>query len=332
MLDVIAFYLPQFHTIPENDAWWGQGFTEWTNTRKAKPLFKNHYQPRVPSDLGYYDLRDPDVKASQAELARSAGITGFCYYHYWFAGRELLEEPLDQVLATGEPDFPFCICWANETWSGVWHGSPKQVLIEQTYPGEEDHTKHFYRLLPMFSDPRYITFNSKPVILIYRGWEIPNSPDFIALWQQYAIKEGLNGLHFVAVHSANKNWDPYSDGYDAVLPINLPEKRPFLSWRQPLKKLRRNLEKRRGLPSTIDYDLAMQAAENSFKNTSYKIPRYPCVVPDWDNTARSGNSGLVLTGSSPTAYERHLSRSLDLLGLQKEDHKFLFIKSWNEWA
>ena len=153
---LISFYLPQFHPIPENDRWWGRGFTEWTNVTKAKPLFKGHYQPRLPADLGYYDLRLPEVREAQAELARNAGIEGFCYYHYWFGGKQLLEQPFNEVVASGKPDFPFCLCWANQTWTGVWYGAPHRTLVEQTYPGREGHRRHFLALRRAFLDERYL--------------------------------------------------------------------------------------------------------------------------------------------------------------------------------
>ena len=149
----IALYLPQFHPIPENDAWWGSGFTEWTNTAKARPLFAGHHQPHVPADLGFYDLRLPETREAQAALARRYGIEGFCYYHYWFAGRRILERPFDEVLASGKPDFPFCLCWANESWTGIWHGAPGRILIEQTYPGPADHAAHFSALRPRLRRP-----------------------------------------------------------------------------------------------------------------------------------------------------------------------------------
>ena len=146
---VIAFYLPQYHPTPENDQWWGRGFTEWTNTAKAKPLFPGHYQPHVPADLGFCDLRVPETRIAQAEMARTYGIEAFCYYHYWFGGQRLLERPFNEVLASGQPDFPFCLCWANATWSGIWHGNPKRILMEQAYPGAEDYEAHFRELLAL---------------------------------------------------------------------------------------------------------------------------------------------------------------------------------------
>jgi lipopolysaccharide biosynthesis protein len=172
---IIALYLPQFHPIPENDAAWGKGFTEWTNVAKAKPLFDGHYQPRLPADFGFYDLRVPEVRFAQAEIAASYGITGFCYYHYWMGGgRRLLERPLNEVLSSGEPNFPFCLCWANQTWSGVWHGEPKRVIVRQSYPGVEDHLRHFDFLAGAFSDPRYIRIENKPLFLIFNPREIPS--------------------------------------------------------------------------------------------------------------------------------------------------------------
>jgi lipopolysaccharide biosynthesis protein len=171
----IAFYLPQYHPIPENDDWWGKGFTEWTNVAKAKPMFKGHYQPRLPADLGYYDLRIPEVREAQAQMAAKHGIEGFCYWNYWFGnGRQILERPLNEILATGKPDFPFCLAWANETWSGIWHGNPKKILIEQKYLGDKDYTSYFNYLLKAFNDPRYITVEGKPLFCINAPHQIPD--------------------------------------------------------------------------------------------------------------------------------------------------------------
>src|SRR5262245_158766 len=170
---LFAFYLPQFHPIPENDEWWGKGFTEWTNTARAKPMFKGHYQPHVPADLGFYDLRVPETRIAQAELAREYGIEAFGYYHYWFNGRRILERPFNEMLASGQPNFPCCVCWANESWTGIWHGTPDKTLIKQEYSGYEDHRRHFETLLPAFTDHRYLTVDDKPIFIIYRPWEIP---------------------------------------------------------------------------------------------------------------------------------------------------------------
>jgi len=187
---LIAFYLPQFYPNPENDAWWGKGFTEWTNTAKARRLYPGHYQPHVPADLGYYDLRVPETRTAQAELARSYGIEAFCYYHYWFAGRRILERTFQEVLTSREPDFPFLLCWANQTWTGTWHGASDRILIEQTYPGIDDHRRHFESLLPAFCHPRYVRVDGKPVFIIYRPTELPDTVKTIDLWGTMAREAG----------------------------------------------------------------------------------------------------------------------------------------------
>ncbi|MHB8498177.1 MAG: glycoside hydrolase family 99-like domain-containing protein, partial [Acidimicrobiales bacterium] len=194
-MEVLAHYLPQFHPIPENDAWWGPGFTEWTNVVKARPLFRGHVQPHAPSVLGYYDLRLPEVREAQAELARLHGVTGFCYWHYWFAGRQLLERPFSEVLATGSPDFPFCLAWANQSWSGVWHGAPDRILIEQTYPGPDDDVRHFDLLRRAFEDPRYVTLSGQPVLFVYKPADLPEPARFVERWQKMAHDAGFGGLY-----------------------------------------------------------------------------------------------------------------------------------------
>lgn len=196
--------LRQFHPIPENDAWWSKGFTEWTNVAKAKPLFPGHYQPRIPADLGFYDLRVPEVREAQAELARSAGIEGFCYYHYWFAGKRLLERPFNEVLESGKPDCPFCLCWANETWTGIWHGRLDRILAEQTYPGVEDDTRHFFYLPKAFRDPRYITIDGKPLFSVYNPRQLPEAKRTTNLWRKLAAESGLSALGVDEVFAAIK--------------------------------------------------------------------------------------------------------------------------------
>ena len=210
---VIAFYLPQFHPIPENDKWWGKGFTEWTNTAKALPLFRGHYQPHVPADLGFYDLRAPETRQQQADMALEYGVDAFCYYHYWFGnGRRIIERPFNEVLETGKPDFPFCLCWANQTWTGIWHGAPNRILMEQTYPGYDDHARHFDWLATAFADRRYITIEGKPLFVVFQPLEIPNVKDVTEFWRQRAVSAGFPGLYLVGIRHENV-FSPASDQF-----------------------------------------------------------------------------------------------------------------------
>src|SRR5688572_6814364 len=217
---IIAAYLPQFHPIPENDLWWGKGFTEWTNVGKAKPLFHGHYQPRVPADLGYYDLRLPEVRQQQADLAREYGIEGFCYWHYWFGnGKRLLERPFNEVVASGKPDFPFCLSWANHSWQDKQFSKEgtERMLIEQKYGGEEDYLQHFYALLPAFQDKRYIRVDDKPLFQIYVPLKFPDVDKFITCWQNEARKNGLKGFHFVGHTHLEADYEPIiKKGFDAI--------------------------------------------------------------------------------------------------------------------
>ncbi len=330
MARIIAFYLPQYHPIPENDQWWGKGFTEWTNTGKAKPLFPGHYQPHVPADLGYYDLRVPETRSAQAEMAQEYGIEAFCYYHYWFAGKQILERPLHEVLQSGQPDFPFCICWANQTWSGIWHGSPDRILIEQTYPGEADHRTHFHELLPLLSDKRYLRVDDKPLIVIYRPNDIPDLAGFIQLWKQMAVQAGLAGLHMVATIHGKQPWDFRQYGFDAAVMQYLPPLRrnTYVSWRQPFKKMFRLYQEKTGKPTIHRYEDVMLEMLPDAGSAAV----YPCLVPNWDNTPRSNSNGLVLQDSTPELFRHQLKKSLKNLRNVAEDHAIIFVKSWNEWA
>ena len=324
----IALYLPQFHPIPENDAWWGPGFTEWTNTAKGKPMFPGHYQPHVPADLGFYDLRLAESRQAQADLARRYGIEGFCYYHYWFAGRRILERPLAEVLRSGAPDLPFCLCWANETWSGIWHGRPNQILIEQTYPGQRDHEAHFQALLPAFVDRRYMRVDGKPLFLIFKPEKLPDAKRTLALWRTMAAEAGLEGLHICGM-SSRAEWKPIPDGFDAKVVLPLLLTRPWVSRRHPLKWLRNRLPAWLGLPTVYRYDAFidrnMPAAATDFE-------AYPCLMHAWDNTPRSGRNGVVLRDSTPEKFRRLLDAAIETLQDNPADHRLLFLKSWNEWA
>ena len=324
---LIAFYLPQFHPIPENDQWWGKGFTEWTNAARAKPLFRGHYQPHLPADLGFYDLRVPETRAAQAEMARAYGVEGFCYYHYWFAGKRILERPFDEVLKSGDPDFPFCLCWANQTWTGIWHGAPNRVLIEQTYPGEADHRAHFEALLPAFRDPRYIRVDGKPLFVLYQPHEIPDAPSALRLWRDMARRAGLPGLYIVGNDVGRQT--PSELGLDALTAYQLPPRRPWVSRREPIKWLKRRYELWAGEPTVYRYEDVLPTL---LPPEMPGVENFPCMIPNWDNTPRSGKNGLVLHESTPELFRRHALQAYERVRKREPEHRIVFIKSWNEWA
>lgn len=328
---LIAFYLPQYHPIPENDKWWGKGFTEWTNVAKAKPLFRGHYQPHLPADLGFYDLRVPESRQAQADLAKEYGIEGFCYWHYWFGnGKRPLERPFNEVVNSTEPEFPFCLAWANDSWSGIWHGNPDRILIEQTYPGEEDYENHFYSLLKAFKDKRYILVNNKLLFLVYCPKELPNSKEYTDLWRRLADREGLPGFHFVGV--SDGGWNPLENGFNAVV-----QDSPFASLTNYNSLFFRLLIKF-GL-DTINKNILKKPRIHHYKdlvdflkNRKLEDIEYPLVIPNWDNTPRSGFNGLVLDKSTPELFEEMLKDAISLVKNKNIENNLIFVKSWNEWA
>jgi len=326
---VIAFYLPQFHPIPENDQWWGKGFTEWTNVAKAKPLFRGHYQPHIPTELGFYDLRCAETRGAQAALAREHGVEGFCYYHYWFAGRRLLERPFNEVLSSRQPDFPFCLCWANHSWNSVWEGCPDRVLVEQTYPGMKDHEAHFYTLLKAFSDDRYLKVDGKPIFLIYKPDDIPDIKRVVDLWRTLAVKEGLKGLHLVGVSHNAPEWDPRERGLDACMMQKLPWRNGRIPLTYPLTKLKVISSGNTHKLSIYDYE---DMVGFLLRKKAPAFTDYPCVLPNWDNTPRSGLNGLVFRGSTPELFRTHLKQGLEKVTAYSPDNRVVFLKAWNEWA
>lgn len=337
---VLAYYLPQFHPIPENDEWWGKGFTEWTNVGKAKPLFPGHYQPRVPADLGYYDLRVPETREAQAQLAREYGIEGFVYWHYWFGnGKRLLERPFNEVLASGKPDFPFALAWANETWQGFWFGDDgsRNVLIEQTYPGDADYIAHFNAVLPAFKDKRYITCEGKPIFVIYMPKRVPDVQRFIQLWQQMARENGLKGVFFIAhkgdlvteelVRNARKEFIQL--GFDAVNVVNIitQDFGQMPLWNRIVRKLFYKKERFRLVPDLRPYN------PNLFRCPCDEDESViPTIVPGWDHTPRTGKKGIVLYGSSPDKFGDITKQIIQDISVKNIEKRFLFLKSWNEWA
>ena len=329
---LIALYLPQYHPIPENDKWWGEGFTEWTNVKKAKPLFQDHHQPSIPGSLGYYNLLDAEAREKQAKLAKEHGIEGFCYWHYWFGnGKRLLEQPFNEVLDSKEPDFPFCLAWANESWSGIWHGSPDKILIEQEYPGREDDKAHFYEVLPAFKDKRYLTVDGKPIFLVYKPGQLPHPNQFTKYWRELAKKEGLKGIYFIGTN-VNESWVPQSCGFDASTPnpILFRYKIPESNQKEFEFEFSKETKKdKNDLPQIVSYEESIKYA---IPKSKIKHDWYPGIISNWDNTPRSGLNGLILWNSSPELFRKHLRDALDFVRKRKKDKRIIFIKSWNEWA
>ena len=328
---VIAFYLPQFHPIPENDKWWGKGFTEWTNVGKAKPLFKGHYQPKVPADLGYYDLRVPETRQEQADMAKKYGIEGFLYWHYWFGnGRQLLERPFNEVLQSGKPDFPFCLGWANHSWQGIYCGvKSKDVLIEQKYGGIEDYEQHFYHVLPAFKDHRYIRVDNKPLFFIHSPLNSEEIPRMIDCWQKSANKNGLEGICFVG-NSTNdtESIEKVKSFCSYVFVDTLFEfkSRDFSFFDKARNKILREVFK---TGNVYEYKKAMRY----FYSDKIDGPSYfPSIVPNWDHTPRTGAVGNVLNNSTPELFYIHTKHVFEQIKNKRFEERVVFLKSWNEWA
>lgn len=328
---VIAFYLPQFHPTPENDKWWGKGFTEWTNVGKAKPLFKGHYQPKVPADLGYYDLRVPETRKAQADMAKEYGIEGFCYWHYWFGnGKRLLERPFNEVLNSGEPDFPFCLAWANHSWEDKQFSKDggHKMLMEQLYPGDEDYIEHFNAVLPAFKDHRYIRVNGNPVFVIYSPMNVPDAAHFISLWQELAKPHGFQ-IHFVAHTSKPEEMEQYKKwGFKATIMVRLFDvfKHDFSLLERINAKFQRIAFKQ---GRRIDYSKAAKYfCGPEDKNTDC----YPTLIPNWDHSPRSGRAGHILINSTPDKFEKHAEQTFKNVKDKPEEERIVFLKSWNEWA
>ncbi len=329
----IAFYLPQYHPVPENNEWWGKGFTEWTNVTKAKSLFLGHYQPHMPADLGFYDLRLPEVREQQAALAKEYGIHGFCYYHYWFNGRRILERPVNEILASGTPDLPFCLCWANENWTKTWSGGSQDILLEQNYSHEDD-LEHIRSLIPAFEDSRYIRINGKPLFLVYRTELLPNPIKTVAIWQEEVKKAGLRGLYLVRVENFVKDVDPNSIGFDAAVEFSPDSSKAGVTlFRGGLASL---LTKLNLFPTVFRDNHVYSYSATVQGMLSKSEPSYPwfrCVSPMWDNSARRSVKAAVFIGSTPGIYKQWLNKIIARTRQNyKGDEQIVFINAWNEWA
>jgi lipopolysaccharide biosynthesis protein len=337
IIRAVAFHLPQFHPIAENDEWWGKGFTEWTNVVKAKPRFPGHYQPHLPADLGFYDLRLPEARAAQAQLAASYGIYGFCYYHYWFNGRRLLERPVKEICKSGEPDFPFCLCWANENWTRRWDGQDSEILLEQKY-GREDDLAHIRSLMPVFLDRRYIRIEDRPLFLIYRASGLPEPERTTELWRREAERAGLKGLFLARVESFG-DWygDPRSIGFDCSVDFQprwelMADARIF---RRKWWHVRRLGTHERGIRENKVFEYKL-LVENALAAPTPAYPRVPCVCPSWDSSPRRKHDAYVLMNSTPELYEQWLSGVVNRTKpgdcSEISADSLVFINAWNEWG
>lgn len=343
MIRPIAIYLPQYHPIPENDEWWGKGFTEWTNVAKAKPLFKGHYQPHLPADMGFYDLRLPEIRQAQANLAKEYGIYGFCYYHYWFNGKRILERPFQEVFESGKPDFPFMLCWANENWTRAWDGGENQVLLKQDYSFEDD-LKHIQSLIPYFKDPRYIRVNNKPIIAIYRSTILPNIEETLKIWRQEAAKHDLD-LYICRFESWGKIGEQFLHGFDAAIEFapfanmgNIPKfsgKADEISYRIKYK-LHHLFNKRKPVLNrwenmVFKYNDIVKADKKVFSLYKYKV--FPSCSPGWDNTSRRKTGRRIVINNTPEKFKEWFEHQVNYsLKNFEGDEQLVFINAWNEWA
>ncbi|MGC1305929.1 MAG: glycoside hydrolase family 99-like domain-containing protein [Phormidesmis sp.] len=321
---LIAYYLPQFHPIPENDEWWGKGFTEWTNVSKAQPLFDGHYQPHLPADLGFYDLRLPETREAQAKLAKKYGVYGFCYYYYWFSGKRLLERPLDEMLASGKPDFPFCLCWANENWSRRWDGAENDILMAQDHSADND--KSFAEsLLPYLRDKRYICVEDKPLLVIYRANLIPGISEAISRWRSVFRENGIGEVYLCGALTFGQTVEQTAEmGFDAS--VEFPPHGVSARLLDPNQLGANNYQGNiYEFGDVVSHSLAASMPENETK--------FLTAMAGWDNTARKGKAGNVFLNSSPETYEWWLRGLIEKTKRRyRSDERIVFINAWNEWA
>lgn len=336
---VIAFYLPQYHPTPENDKYWGKGFTEWTNVAKAQPLFRGHYQPRIPADLGFYDLRLPIIREQQAELAKEAGIEGFMYWHYWFGnGVMTLQDIFEDVLSSGKPDFPFCLGWANHSWSNkTWTKSKAfqkdTMIFEMKYPGETDWINHFNYCLPAFKDKRYITVDGKPLFFIWSAKSMPDCKNFIDKWRELALKAGLKGIHFCTIrYGANTTINELKDlGFDSINNTMQYEAENKALGLVLFKKIRALFTRltRGAVLRKYDYGQIIKNLSSEDNRGEYI---FPTIISGYDRTARAGRLATIYHKFTPENFDKHIKKVLEEIEGKKDNHKIIFLKSWNEWA
>ena len=350
---VIAYYLPQYHPVKENDRFWGKGFTEWNNVAKAKPLFRGHQQPNIPADLGFYDLRLSEVRIAQAELAKEAGIEGFCYWHYWFGnGKKVLDMPFNEVLKSGEPDYPFCLGWANHSWTTkTWEKgkslTTQTMIFEQLYLGDEDYTAHFYDVLPAFKDYRYITVEEKPLFVIFNPHAMPDVKRFIELWNRLARENGLEGVYFIGrcdalptMNASNlKKIDALvkpryeellKQGFDGVNSVTL-KYAEFKSTNIFHKTINSVCKKFLG-GAIIDKYKYRKIMEHIVTLEDYHENIYPQLTPRRDRSPRAGKKAQIYYGSTPELFSKAAEKAIQCVEERDMDHRLIFMNAWNEWG
>ena len=339
-MKTIAFYLPQFHEFPENNEWWGKGFTEWRNMKNATPLYKNHYQPRIPQNKNYYDLTDINTIKWQAELAKKNGIYGFCFYHYWFSGKLLMEKPLELFLSDKNIDINFCFSWANETWTRAWASKEDEILIEQKYGNEAEWISHFNYFLPFFKDERYIKIDNKPLLVIYRPEKIECIKLMIDCWSKMARQSGFDGIclyyqqyAFSQSKSDSKKLFEGAIEYEPAYYFNSYKKQKSMlgsyvtECLKKIKIINRFYKEYKLFPTVYSYDDIW----NYILTKSFSSESIPCALVGWDNTPRRRSKGSVIEGGNPEKFKKYFHELV--LRTKKEYNKdFIFIFAWNEWA
>lgn len=344
MAKIIALYLPQYHPIPENDTWYGKGFTEWTNVAKAKPLFKGHKQPRIPADLGFYDLRIPEIRYQQATLAKSHGIDAFAFYHYWFGnGKQLLEKPFQDILEDKNYEFPFMLHWANGSWfKKMWNvdGKDDRLLIEQTYPGKKDAIQHFYACLPAFKDERYIRIDGKIPFTIDQPMKSTEIIEMMKIWRDLAKKEGLDEFLFIAHSAHNEEVSALNQGgvdallgsdglyqgaYDAIIDSQYRK----VMYKNLKAKGKFVLRKKLGLPNIYKYEEALKVA---FGQYDKDLRCFPEIFPRFDHSPRSKGKELIFIDDSPKLFKSYLEEAFRVIEDKPIARQVIFIRAWNEWG
>jgi lipopolysaccharide biosynthesis protein len=337
-LKPIALYLPQYHKIDENNKWWGKGFTEWTNVKKAKSLFKGHYQPHIPVKNNYYDLSNNETLIKQAELAKKYGIYGFCFYHYWFNGKLLLEKPIENLLKNKEPNFPFCLSWANENWTRTWDGQDKQILIEQIYSFEDD-LNHIKYLIPFFKDDRYIKIDGKPIFLMYRSELHPHIKEATEIWRQVVKDAGFPDLYLIRMENFTRGINPSEHGFDAGMEFapDVSNRGKKVQKNNLLKYVYTKLLHILGLKKSAFFENQIFSYPSLQKNMIYKAKEsytyFRCICPSWDNSARRQTNATIYINSTPKLFGNWAKLMMEYTHKYlPENEKFLFINAWNEWG